>query len=196
MELLAPYRTTINSERRALEPIADAMGKDLDQLWHDIVIEWDEAGTLKASWLLRAFREGRKLYTLRFPTGWWVDITGTETITTLEDLRPQPWPTAQGLLEEPLTLAHLTGEDRVLTTAIAGALRSEITLDDDTLPRGIRFLSKHRHPAQGKGTCWAYWMREVDSGLNEPTSITHQAAISENDPDLAKVQAHCKIKTR
>lgn len=39
MELLAPYRTDVTAERRALQPIADAMGKDLDSLWHDIVAE-------------------------------------------------------------------------------------------------------------------------------------------------------------
>lgn len=196
MELLAPYRTDVKAQRRALQPIADAMGKDLDVLWRDIVAEWDEAGTMKASWLPRAFREGRKLYTLSFPAGWWIDITATETITALEDLRPHPWPTAGGPLEEPLTLAHLTGDDRVLTTAIAGVLRDEVTLDDGTLPLGIRFLSKHGHPAQGTGICWAYWMRYVDRGLDEPAAITHQTVIRDDDPDLTAVQAYCKIKSR
>lgn len=196
MELLAPYRTDVNAERRALRPIADAMGKDLDELWRDIVAEWDEVGTMKASWLPRAFREGRKLYTLDFPAGWWIDITATETITALEDMRSHPWPTAEGPLGEPLTLAHLTGADRSLTTAIAGALRDDVTLDDGTLPLGISFLSKHGHPANGTGICWAYWMRDVDSGLAEPTTTTHQAAIHEDDPDLAAVQAYCKIRAR
>lgn len=48
-----------------------------------------------------------------------------------------------------MTLAHLTGDDRVLTTAIATALRDDVTLDDGTLPLGIRFLSKHGHPSTG-----------------------------------------------
>lgn len=196
MELLAPYRTAINAERRALQPIADAMGKKLDDLWKDIIAEWDEVGTMKASWLPRAFREGRKLYTLQFPPGWWIDITATETITALENLRSQYWPTAQGPLKEPLTLTHLTSEDRALTTAIAEVLRSEIMLDDGTLPLGIKFLSKHGHPARGTGICWAYWMRDVDSGLVEPTNITYQSAIYESDSDLATVQEYCKIKTR
>ncbi|WP_157697084.1 hypothetical protein [Brachybacterium avium] len=196
MELLAPYRTDVSAQRRALQPIADAMGKNLDALWYDIVAEWDEAGTMKASWLPRAFREGRGLYTLSFPTGWWIDITATETITALEDLLPHPWPTAEGPLEEPLTLAHLTGDDRVLTTAIATALREEVTLDDGTLPLGIRFLSKHGHPAQGTGICWAYWMRYVDRGLDEPATIPHRTRIREDDADLVAVQTYCKIKSR
>lgn len=85
----------------------------------------------------------------------------------------------------------LTGDDRVLTTAIATTLR-----DDGTLPLGIRFLSKHGHPAQGTGICWAYWMRNVDSGLAEPATRTHQEEIREDDADLIAVQAYCKIKCR
>lgn len=196
MELLAPYRTDVSSQRRALEPIVAAMGKDVDDLWHDIVDEWDAAGTMKASWLPRAFREGRTLYTLSFPTGWWIDITATETISSLNDLFLEPWPTQDGELDEPLTLSHLTDDDRALTTAIAGALRTHVTLDDGTLPLGITFLSKHGHPSTGSGTCWAYWMRDVDSGLAEPTTVTHNASIRADDRDLAAVQAFCKIKTR
>ncbi|RCS77839.1 hypothetical protein CIK70_12265 [Brachybacterium alimentarium] len=104
--------------------------------------------------------------------------------------------TTEGPLEEPLTLAHLTGDDRVLTTAIATALRDEVTLDDGTLPLGIRFLSKHGHPARGTGICWAYWMRYVDRGLDEPATITHQTGIRDDDADLIAVQAYCKIKSR
>lgn len=75
-------------------------------------------------------------------------------------------------------------------------LRHDVTLEDGTLPLGIRFLSKHGHPATGSGTCWAYWMRDVDSGLGEPTSVMSKAPIHEDDPDLTAVQAYCKIKTR
>src|SRR5690625_7963462 len=75
-------------------------------------------------------------------------IGATETIPALEDLLRQSRPTAEGPLEGLLTLAHLTGEDRALTTAIATALRDEVTLDDGTLPLGIRFLSKHGHRSE------------------------------------------------
>lgn len=76
MELLAPYRTEIDAERHALRPIAEAMGMDLQELWGAIVADWDEVGTMGVSWLPRSFREGRKLYTLTFPRGWWIDVTG------------------------------------------------------------------------------------------------------------------------
>lgn len=196
MELLAPYRTVVAEQRRALQPIADAMGTSLEELWRDIVDEWDTAGTLKASWLPRAFREGRMLYTLHFPAGWWIDITATETIAALHELFPDPWRTAKGPLEESLTLAHLTGEDRILTTAIAGVLREEVMLDDGTLPLGIEYLSKHGRPSSGSGTCWAYWMRDVDSGLAEPTTVTASTSIGENDAALEAAMAFCKIRVR
>ncbi|MGP5640933.1 hypothetical protein ACTXPS_16010 [Brachybacterium tyrofermentans] len=196
MELLAPYRTDVSRERRALQPIADALGKNLDELWRDIVAEWDETGSMKASWLPRTFREGRRVYALAFPAGSWIDITATETITALENMHPHPWPTADGPLEEPLTLAHLTGDDRTLTTAIARVLRNDVRLDDGTRPLGVRFLSKHGHPAKGTGLCWAYWMRDVDNGAAESTTITHHTSIGEHDPDLAAVQAYCTIKAR
>lgn len=196
MELLAPYRTEIAAERRALQPVADALGEDLEELWASIVAEWDEAGTMKASWLPRAFREGRMLYTLTFPEGWWIDIAATETMNALEDRKPIRWPTATGSLEEPLTLAHLTGEDRTLTTALASTLRHDVVLDDDTLPVGIRFLSKHGHPAGRSGVCWAYWMRAVDAGLDEPAEELHRQEITEGDRDLLAAQRVCKIKSR
>lgn len=196
MELLAPYRTDVNRERRALQPIADAMRMDLDALWDQIVAEWDEAGTMKASWLPRAFRDGRKLYTLRFPDGWWIDITATDTIAALADLHARPWPTTEGPSDTPLTLAHLTGDDRTLTTAIAGVLRERVTLDDGSLPMGIRFLSKHGHPRGGSGVCWAYWMRYADNGLPEPVEVSVRSVIGEDDPDLRAAQSYCKIKSR
>src|SRR5690625_6655185 len=104
-----------------------------------------------------------------------ITIAATATIAALEDLLPQSWPTAEGPLEELLTLAHLTGEDRALTTAIATALRDEATLDDGTLPLGSRFLSKHGHPAQGTGTCWAHSMRDVERGRDAPATETRQS---------------------
>lgn len=50
--------------------------------------------------------------------------------------------------------------------------------------------------AQGTGTCWAYWMRYVDRGLDEPATRTRQTEIREDDADLIAVQAYCKLKSR
>jgi hypothetical protein len=196
MELLAPYRTEIASKRRALQPVADFMGVPLSDLWRDIVAEWEEAGDMATKWLPRAFREGRAMYTLSFPIGSWIDITATETLAAMPELFGDRWLTADGELTDPLTLSHLTGDDRVLTTAIAAALRERIELDDGTLPLGIRFLSKHGRPSSGTGLCWAYWMREVDHGLDEPSVVTAVEPIAENDEVFKAAQAHCKIRSR
>lgn len=196
MELLAPYRTDINAERRALQPAADAMGMTLDAYWDQIVAEWDEAGNMKAMWLPRAFREGRALYTLEYPDGWWIDASATETIAAIHDLFTGPWPTKDGDSDQPLTLSDLTGDDRVLTTAIASAIREHVRLDDGTLPLGIQFLSKHGRPANGSGVCWAYWMRQVDSGLDEPSRVLDTESIEEDSPAYKAAQVFCKIKSR
>lgn len=196
MELLAPYRTKIDAERRALQPAADAVGMRLEDYWNDVVSEWDEAGNMKATWLPRAFREGRALYTLQYPNGWWIDATATETIAALHDLFSGTWPTVHGNSEEPRTLSDLTGDDRVLTTAIAQLIRDDIQLDDSTLPLGIQFISKHGRPADGSGLCWAYWMRQVDSGLDEPAQVVNTEPILESDSAFKAVQQFCKIKSR
>ncbi|MBK5239070.1 MAG: hypothetical protein JJE28_08200 [Actinomycetales bacterium] len=95
-----------------------------------------------------------------------------------------------------LTIAHITSDNRAITTLIAGWLRDTLTLFDGTQPLGIRFTSKHGHPAGGTGTCWAYWIRATDVGLDEPINIIGETAIAERDADLKTAQAFCKIQTR
>lgn len=194
MELLSPYRTKIDEQRRALQNDADFMGISLETLWRQVVEEWDEAGNMKARWLPRAFREGRAIYDLAYPAGWWVDITTIETINAITEQfsSSEQFDVATG----PLTLSQITGDDRSLTTSIAAWLREEVVLDDGSLPLGVRFMSKHGRPAAGTGICWAYWMREADHGLAEPATITASASIGENDRDLQTAQKHCNITTR
>ena len=144
----------------------------------------------------RTFREGRALYALQYPEGWWIDATATETITRVHDLFSEPWSTAHGSSEEQLTLADLTGDDRVLTTSISQFIRDEVQLDDGTLPLGIQFLSKHGRPTDGSGRCLAYWMRQVDSSLNEPTQVLGTEAILDEDAAYNTAQRFCKIKSR
>lgn len=197
LELLAPYRTMIDAERRALQPVADFLARPLEEVWCDVVTDWDESGTMKASWLPRAFREGRAVYELSFPTGWWIDITAAETLAALRERFPQPWPTKHSDLSEPLTLSHLTSDDRFLTTTIAQTLHDTVELDDGSLPLGIQFLSKHGHPSGGTGHCWAYWMRDVDdAGLPERARVLSSRPIAEDDPVFLAAQKLCKIRSR
>ncbi len=196
LEMLGQYRTAIGAERRALQKTATFLGRDLEELWEEVVREWDDNGTMKARWLPRAFREGRQIHLIDFPTGWWIDATSAETIAALHERFPSGWPTKHGTLDEVLTLGHLAGDDRVLTTAIATRLRDEVTLFDGSLPLGIEFISKHGRAGGGTGLCWAYWMRELDSGLPPAPTVRSSAAIEHDDDDLVAVQELLKIKTR
>ena len=75
-------------------------------------------------------------------------------------------------------------------------LREGIELDDGTLPLGIQFISKHGRPAAGSGLCWAYWMRDVDNGLNETATVQARESIREDDPAFTSAQVLCRIKSR
>lgn len=196
LELLGPFRTVVDGERRALQKTANALDIDLEELWQQVVADWDENWAMKATWLPRAFRDGREIHEISFPEGWWVDVTAAETIAALHDLFPDGWPSNAGTLDEPLTLAHLTGDDRTLTTAISSKLRNDVELDDGSLPLGMEFTSKHGKTAGGTGRCWAYWMRELDSGLDPEPTVEDTALLEETDPDLLAVQALLKIRTR
>jgi hypothetical protein len=194
MELLAPYRTEINGARRSLQKDADAMGIPLDEYWAMVVEDWDQAGTMRARWLPRAWRDGRTMYRVDYPQGWWVDIMSTSTLTALSQHLEEEL--AELGITGGLTVAHVTADDRAVTTLLARWLRDTATLFDGTQPLGIRFVSKHGHPAGGTGTCWAYWMRATDAGLDEPITVIDEAPINEHDADLNTAQEFCKIQTR
>ena len=194
MELLAPYRTEINGARRALHKDADAMGIPLDEYWALVVADWEEAGTMRARWLPKVWRDGRAIYQLNYPPGWWVDITSATTLAALSAQLDNEL-TDVGITGG-LTLAHVTDDDRAITTLIARHLRDTVTLFNGTQPLGIRFTSKHGHPTGGTGTCWAYWMRATDAGVDEPIDIIAEEPIDETDEDLKTAQKFCKIQTR
>ncbi len=194
MELLAPYRTEINGARRALQADADAMGIPLDDFWLMIVNDWDQAGTMRARWLPKAWREGRAVYHIEYPDGWWVDLTSTHSMAALSTHLENEL--AQIGVIGGLTVAHLSGDDRRITTTIAEWLRNTVRLFDGTSPLGVRFASKHGHPAGGTGACWAYWMRATDAGLSEPVAVVGEASIDEGDTDLETAQRFCKVRTR
>jgi hypothetical protein len=196
LELLSPYRTEIDAHRRALQKDADYLGIPLEELWKQVVAEWDEAGNMKARWLPRAFREGRAMYEISFPQGWWVDLTTAESLQAIGENFPDGLPTLAGTNAESLTISDVTGDDRVLTTTLATWLRESVTLDDGSLVTGVRFHSKHGRPSDGSGICWAYWMRQADHGLVEPATVLNISAIEPDDVHLKKAQQHCKVTTR
>lgn len=132
------------------------------------------------------WRPSRREYTLQLPvTGWFVDIEHDVTLASLNKHLGRDF-AARGIRR--LTRGHLTGDDRALTTAIAGWVWGQ-TLDDGSMPHGIFYRSKH-------GTnwnCYAVWLREVDVGRSpgcEPTKPVSEVKIPDprSDPDLLAVQ--------
>ncbi|MGC2941830.1 MULTISPECIES: hypothetical protein [unclassified Brevibacterium] len=192
MELLAPYRQEIGERRRALVPLAEALERDVDELWTDIVTEWDQLGKEDAGWLPTNFHTNRAIYTIQFPTGWWIDATASETIAALSE----KFADRLTMLHEPLTMSHLTGDDRNLTSAIAEVLRDQVVLDDDTKPLGIEFLSKHGSSSAGSGVCWAHWMSDDRNQSTPQLQVVGKDAIDPNDTDLALAQRYCGIRLR
>lgn len=170
------------------------MGVPLEEYWSMIVDDWDQAGTMRARWLPKAWRNGRTIYRVDYPHGWWVDIMSTSTLTALSHHLEDEL--AELGIAGGLTVANVTADNRAVTTLIAGWLRNTATLFDGTQPLGILFISKHGHPTGGTGTCRAYWMRATDAGLDEPVAVTDEAPIDEDDADLKIAQEFCKIQTR
>ncbi len=137
-----------------------------------------ELGTLPAAW-----RHERLIYQLTLPQdGWFVDIESADSVAVLSHALARPL-AALGI--DHLTVAHLRGEDRRLTTMVAEWVHG-LVLDDGSQPHGIRYCSKH-------GTdwsCWAVWLRHTDAGKgreSEPTTADQGAYIEHCDqnPDLA-----------
>jgi hypothetical protein len=101
------------------------------------------------------------LHRVQLPAnGWWVLIDCPPTLNVLSEL--------MGGSVDQLTLGHVCGDNRALTTQLAQVIRDSI-LDDGSLPLGIVFPSKTAY-----GRCWSWWNRRADDNLNP----------SSNDPKL------------
>jgi hypothetical protein len=123
----------------------------------------------------RGWRDGRCRYEIQVPGDeWFVDIGAADSIAALNHVFQD---------EGPLTLSHLTGEDRYLTTRIAGWVRSR-TLDDGSRARGIYYTSKYGSNLP----CYAIWLRSTDDGnrRGEPVEQVASHGIWGNDVDLLR----------
>jgi len=134
-------------------------------------------GQQAASW-----RAERCLYELSLPTsGWFVNISSSDSVGVLRALQAE-WLTEP--LAEDLTVSHLMGGNRHITTAVAAWVWKQV-LDDESLPHGIRYMSKY-------GTDWrctAFWLREFDDGKNPSGEMIQHVggqSIDARDPDLRR----------
>ena len=162
--------------------MAESLGIDVKELADAIDDDWGHNNAVARPWLPAGWRDGRRLYSLQFGQGSWVDITHSDTLGALShSMRVPLYELGVNL---GLTLADITADDREITTTIARWLRDEVTLDDGSQPLGVRFQSKHGRHDDGDGLCWAFWMREADAGI-PTTQVFADAgvAIDPEDPD-------------
>jgi len=143
----------------------------------------DHPGTIPANW-----REGRRLYQLSStedPT--WFDLSTTHSLAYIDRNIGSEIYKICGV--KAVDLSHLLGAERKLTTLIATRLRT-LRLHDGSFADGIRFTSRH-----GAGTCWAFWMRRTDDGLdNEIVTSDEGSDIDATDPDLLDVTQRFNIR--
>jgi hypothetical protein len=189
-EALAPFRRATATSTDPLEADAAAVGLTLEEFLASIEADWDEAHFMRTGNLPASWRHARAIYTIRMPTkGYWIDVTHGDTLAALDHA-------LGGQLvdlgyEHGLTVADVLGDYRQLTVRIASALRDLVLLDGSE-PLGIVFPSK-----RGYGTCFAYWMRRADLGLEpgpDDPSAMRADPIPVGDSALERVAAAYRIR--
>ncbi|WP_345474039.1 hypothetical protein QMQ05_06675 [Glutamicibacter ectropisis] len=143
----------------------------------------DGPGTFPKHWC-----EGRRIYELSSREELvWFDLGTAHSLAYIDrNFGPE---IAKTCGVKAVDLSHLLGADRKLTTLISTRLRN-LWLHDGSFADGIRFTSRH-----GVGTCWAFWMRRTDDGLdNDLVSASDGQAIYVDDPDLLNVTRRFSIR--
>lgn len=178
-----------------LSKTAAALGVSVEELASEIDDDWGSTNGMIRGWLPAGWREARRVYQLTFENGSWVDITHSDTLMALSDgMREELYELG---INMGLTLTEITSDNRELTSTIATWLREAVTLDDDSVPLGIRFQSKHGRHDDGDGTCWAYWMRESDAGLATSEVVADGGqAFEVDDTDFTYALALHNINSR
>lgn len=195
IEALAWAHDEAASRNRAIRKTADLFGISPRAARELVEADWLKAGNMQPGWLPSVWRDGRRVYRLTFPEGWWVDVMSSGTLSAisagLEDALLK-----RGI-SGTLTLSEVTSNDRKLTTRIATWLREEVTLADGTQPLGIRFTSKYGRSGEADGTSWAYWMRAIDAGLSvEQVGVDSGEPINLTDAALKRALRFHRIDSR
>jgi hypothetical protein len=155
----------------------DVSPGDAATLAAQIARELSTHGAMLYRSISRGWREVRSLYELQLPySGWFVDITGAESISVLSEQLGSTLLAECGI--EQLTLSELTSSStdlKKLTTGIATWIRGRIVLFDGERPHGIVYPSKW---GMTLGDNYAMWLRRADDGTGtdpliqlEPSSI-------------------------
>lgn len=150
---LAEVLQHLRVEVMSLTKDATAVGMDIQEYRHALTEEWHDRGLPGPGEVPLEWQLASGLYRVVLPaTGWWVLIDCPATLNALSE--------RMGGSVGQLTLGHVCGDDRVLTTQLAQVVR-DLVLDDGSVPLGIAFPSKTAY-----GRCWAWWNRRGDDNLN------------------------------
>lgn len=157
------YKAPSAKNYAGLNEIADEQGISLNEL----LVELRRAGKvidgLDSDWRIE-----RSIYTLEFPPLPWVDLVHPDTVVAIK---------ASGIARsDRMSVADLTGDDRLLTTAVAQWIRSQ-QLDDGRPAAGIRYPSKFGL-AEGD-YCYAGFLDAPNKGASQ---VEHR--FTSHDPDL------------
>lgn len=121
------------------------------------------------------WRADRRIWSVGLPEGWFIDVAAGASLAYLERVMGGRL-RLFGVPSTGLTTAHLLGEDRRLTTAIADALY-DAHLDGDGRALGVTWESK-----RGWGRNYALWLRP---GVPVALGISPARLITADDEDLA-----------
>lgn len=195
IEALAWANEEAVSHDRAIRKTAELFGIPTTEARAMVEADWLKAGNMQPGWLPAIWRDGRRMYQLTFPDGWWVDVTSSDTLSAISTALEEQLVKAG--VSGTLTMSEMTSNDRKLTTRIATWLREEITLDDGSQPLGVQFTSKYGRSGEAEGTSWAYWMRAIDAGLSaEPVVVDSGVPIELADSAFKRALQFHHIESR
>lgn len=184
-EALANQRIPLGVIPKLSDLFDDTDADDARTVLDALNTEWEAMFRMGKGKLVAGWRDARLEYTLTLPDeGWLIDIEAPESI---EAIGQALGPELSNLGVQHLTIGHLRGEDRAITTTIAAWIHNQ-TLADGSLPHGIHFGSKHGNDL----SCCAVWLRRMDDGKNlvsEPTTADCGREIlrAEQNPPLERV---------
>jgi hypothetical protein len=147
--------------------------------------ELPKSGGMPYRSISQGWRQTRSLYELQLPnTGWFVDITGANSISVLSNELGSTLLAECGI--DQLTLSELTSSSadlKRLTTGMATWIRESVQLQDGERPHGIAYPSKWGTTLDN----WAMWLRRTDDGTGaDPLTLVEASDIGRHARPLVE----------
>ncbi|MCU6480183.1 hypothetical protein [Arthrobacter sp. A2-55] len=163
LEMISAFALPLGASS-SLHKDADALGLSLAEFLDAIAKDWKDQGFYGTGHLPPEWANKRSIYRLQVTgPGWWVDVEHPDSIAAIRNALGPILHAETGL--DHLDTGILRGGSRDVTTRIASWVRAS-TLDDGSLPLGLRYGSKH-----GGGCSWAYWLRRRDDGFGDDRMV-------------------------